>query len=103
MQARLFVLPLVFITGCAQKVTVARNIHIETNGYVGEALISCSGESDSDVTVSLDADGLATSSCPGERSRVFIERDGKSTKASDFFWTKSSDGTPDSVSIAVGY
>jgi hypothetical protein len=103
MRARLLLLPLVFVTGCTQKVTIARNIHVKTNGYLGEALINCEGETDGDVTVSLDADGVATALCPGDRSRVYLERNGKSKRATDFFWTKSSEGAPDSVSIAVGY
>jgi hypothetical protein len=101
MRSRLILLPLVFLSGCSQKVLVARNIHVKANGYMGEALITCSGESDIDVTVTLDAEGLATSPCPSDSSRVYIEQNGKTRRTSDFFWTKSDDGTLDSVSIGV--
>jgi hypothetical protein len=101
MRSRLILLPLLFISGCSKKVMVARNIHVKANGYMGEALITCSGESDSDVTVTLDSEGLATSPCPSDSSRVYIEENGKTTRTSNFFWTKSDDGLPDSVSIGV--
>jgi hypothetical protein len=101
MRLHVISLLLVFMSGCSQKVTVARNIHVKTNGYLGEALITCSGETDADVAVSLDFDGLATSPCPGESSHVYVEQNGKTTKAAEVYWTNSSEGTPDSVSIPI--
>jgi hypothetical protein len=96
-----FLLLLVFLSGCSQKVVSSRTIHINANGFTGEALIACTGQSDKDLTITLDAEGLANAPCPSENSKIYLEQDGKTTRASNFFWTKSGEGVPDSVSIDV--
>jgi hypothetical protein len=87
--------------GCSQGTQPSRHIYVETNGYIGEALINCSGTTDKDVTVSLDADGVATTPCPGEKSQIRIEEGHKLSYPTDVQWTNSTEGEPDSVSIGI--
>jgi hypothetical protein len=97
MRPCLIYLLLVSFAGCSRGTQLSRHIYIEP----GEALINCSGTSDKDVTVSLDADGVATTPCPSENSEICIKEGDKLNSPINVQWTSSTEGEPDSVSIGI--
>ena len=84
---------LLCLTGCRQAA-----IHLKVpQGYAGQIVIDCGSNDNSgtmaDSTVEVDAQGHGrVSVCPRDEARIYIDRNGSSTRVEQVKWLRTGDG-----------